>query len=189
MQLQTGASTPRVVAVKPKVYLTCSLRIPPKNWALVTKTNWEGLVSRCDIGMALFVAMTMSHNLQNEFKSLSFQLQWHHCLTVAMPFWLQSYFQVAIFRNPCWQFTQQSFISPPDKDENGLPQFFQWLWCGYSLNTNSESKSWFQIVLNAPATFPSSFQPCLASSSSVNFEDLFIGTSFCHGFASSYCRG
>lgn len=34
--MQTGASTPRVSAIKPKVYLTCTVRLPPKTWGRVT---------------------------------------------------------------------------------------------------------------------------------------------------------
>ena len=34
--MQTGASTPRVLAIKPKVYLTCTVRLPPKTWGRVT---------------------------------------------------------------------------------------------------------------------------------------------------------
>ena len=31
VQLQAGGSTPKIVPVKPKVYLTCSLRLPPSH--------------------------------------------------------------------------------------------------------------------------------------------------------------
>lgn len=67
----------------------------------------------------------LPHNkylLQNYFKSFPAS-SCNGIVVWCWPFWCNPLSKVAIFCNPCWQFTQHNFVSPPERDEHGLPQF------------------------------------------------------------------